>query len=139
MLGTVAVSGRHLPVARSAVVAAVQAVLAGERRRATISISFVGPQAIRQLNLAWLGQDRSTDVIAFELPQPGPNALGDVYICQAVARRQAALLRVPLKAELLRLVIHGTLHVLGYQHPEGAGRTQSPMWRKQERYLSCVV
>ncbi|PYO91296.1 MAG: hypothetical protein DMD66_00070, partial [Gemmatimonadetes bacterium] len=40
-----------------------------------------------------------------------------------------------LRTELLRLAVHGTLHVLGYDHPEGPGRTRSAMWRRQERYV----
>jgi probable rRNA maturation factor len=39
----------------------------------------------------------------------------------------------------LRLVVHGTLHVLGHDHPTGASRTTSPMWRRQERILARVL
>jgi probable rRNA maturation factor len=46
---------------------------------------------------------------------------------------------VSSQEELLRLVVHGTLHTLGYDHPEGATRTTSPMWRKQERILARVI
>jgi probable rRNA maturation factor len=42
---------------------------------------------------------------------------------------------VSLRQELVRLVIHGTLHALGYDHPEGDHRIRSPMWRRQERYV----
>ncbi len=42
---------------------------------------------------------------------------------------------MPLREELIRLVVHGTLHALGRTHPEGEGRTRSPMWRRQERYV----
>ena len=40
-----------------------------------------------------------------------------------------------MEQELVRLAVHGTLHVLGYDHPNGAGRTRSAMWRRQERYV----
>jgi probable rRNA maturation factor len=46
---------------------------------------------------------------------------------------------VSAQEELLRLVVHGTLHVLGHDHPESDARTKSPMWRKQERILARVV
>ena len=52
----------------------------------------------------------------------------------AVAAREARARHLPLRQELLRLVIHGTLHVLGYDHPRER-RTASAMWRRQERYL----
>jgi len=41
--------------------------------------------------------------------------------------------------ELIRLTVHGTLHVLGYDHPHGAGRTRSSMWRRQERYVRRLL
>jgi len=52
-----------------------------------------------------------------------------------VARENATRLGVPLRRELARLVVHGTLHVLGHDHPEGERREQSAMWQRQERYL----
>jgi probable rRNA maturation factor len=46
---------------------------------------------------------------------------------------------VPVSQEVLRLVIHGTLHTLGYRHPDSAARTRSDMWRRQERYVAAVA
>jgi probable rRNA maturation factor len=46
---------------------------------------------------------------------------------------------VSAQEELLRLVVHGTLHVLGYDHPLGAARMTSPMWRRQERIVARVI
>jgi ssRNA-specific RNase YbeY (16S rRNA maturation enzyme) len=40
---------------------------------------------------------------------------------------------------MVRLAVHGTLHVLGYDHPEGAGRARSAMWRRQERYVRRLL
>lgn len=133
------VAGRHHPLSRSVIAKTVGTVLDGERRRAAVSVNFIGPARIRRLNAEWQGHDRPTDVLAFSLKQPGREPLGDVYVCPAVARAQAKSFGVPLREELLRLVIHGTLHVLGHDHPAGRGWTQSTMWRKQERYLGCVV
>jgi probable rRNA maturation factor len=48
-------------------------------------------------------------------------------------------LGIPLREELIRLVVHGTLHALGWDHPEGPGRTRSAMWRKQERYVEALA
>lgn len=134
----VTVAGRHAPVARARVARLVAAVLAAERARASVSVTFVGPRRIRQLNAAWKRADRPTDVLAFSLPLLDGSRQGDVYICRAVAAGEAKKRGIPLREELLRLVIHGTLHVLGYDHPADAGRVRSPMWQRQERYLACL-
>ncbi|MGE0440954.1 MAG: rRNA maturation RNase YbeY [Gemmatimonadales bacterium] len=135
----VSVSGRHPPLARRAVVGAVALVLDRERARVSLAVTFVGPTRMRRLNAEWKGADRPTDVLAFALPQPDGTLAGDVYICRSVAAREARQRGIPVREELLRLVIHGTLHVLGWDHPEDETRTRSPMWRRQERYLSCLV
>lgn len=117
----------------------VRAVLTGERRSADVSVTFLGPARMRALNREWKGHDYPTDVLSFALHPPDASLTGDVYICPAVARAQARALRIREREELVRLVIHGTLHVLGHDHPEGPGRTRSPMWRKQERYVKALA
>lgn len=134
----VAIQGKHPPVSSRRIERAVALVLEKERRRAALSIAFVGPDRIRRLNQAWKGHDRPTDVLAFSLPEPGGRLTGDIYICRAVAAREAIGRGIPVAEELIRLVIHGTLHVLGYDHPEDDSRIRSPMWRRQERYLACL-
>src|SRR4029077_17486489 len=70
---------------------------------------------------------------------------GDVYICPAAARRwvknggSGKGEEGRVEEELLRLTVHGALHVLGYDHPEGPGRTRSAMWRRQERYVRRLL
>jgi probable rRNA maturation factor len=129
------VGGRARGLAAAEVRRVTSAVLTGERRQAELSVSFVGPATMRALNREHKGKDQPTDVLAFSLSQPGNPLIGDIYICPAVARAQARRLGVPPREELLRLLVHGVLHVLGHDHPEGAGREQSSMWRRQERYL----
>jgi probable rRNA maturation factor len=110
-----------------------EGVLRAERApRGSLALTFVGPRRMRALNRAWFGRDRPTDVIAFRYGGP---ALGEVFICPEVAGRNARRFAVPPREETLRLVVHGVLHVLGYDHPDGDRRTASPMWRRQERYL----
>ncbi len=130
---TVGGRARGLPEAR--VRRVVRSVLAGEHRVADVSVTFVGRGAMRALNREHKGKDSPTDVLAFTLTPPGGTLLGDIYICPAVARDQAARLGISLRSELTRLVVHGTLHVLGHDHPDDAGREQSAMWRRQERYV----
>lgn len=125
-------------------------------RRARVELALLGPAAMRRLNRRTTGRRGLTDVISFTLPLPDGAILGDVYICPAAARafvtgsraarrsgdkrsdRPSA--RPPgLHEELVRLAVHGTLHVLGYDHPEGPGRTRSVMWRRQERYVRRLM
>ena len=134
-MSVVAVSGRSHPLPRTAVVRAAMAVLSAERRVVMLSISFVGHDRMRNLNRRWKGRRAPTDVLAFPLAGPGQSLAGDVYVCPWMAARNARALGVPLRQELARLVIHGVLHVLGYDHPDASGRAASPMWRRQERYL----
>jgi probable rRNA maturation factor len=133
------VSGRGTPLSSAAVRRIVLAVLRGERQDALISVAFLGREAMRRLNADHRDHDRPTDVLAFTLPQPGPLPVGDVYVCPWVAARQARAHGVSLREELVRLVVHGTLHALGRDHPEGPGRTRSAMWRRQERYVEALA
>lgn len=119
----------------------VRATLASERvRDAMLSITFVTNAAIARLNTKHLGHRGATDVISFGFAGAGKGApvVGDIYIAPAVARANALEHGAPIREELARLVVHGTLHVLGYDHPEGT-RTKSPMWKRQERLLSRVL
>ena len=121
--------------------AIARATLAAERvRNAMLSITFVSNAAIARLNAKHLGHRGVTDVISFGFAGSGERApvVGDIYIAPAVARANALEHGAPIREELARLVVHGTLHVLGYDHPEGM-RTKSPMWKRQERLLSRVL
>ena len=73
---------------------------------------------------------------AFRAAGDGGAVVGDVYVCADVARENARRHRVGVREEIARLVVHGTLHVLGYGHPESDARTSSPMWERQERLLA---
>ena len=135
-------SVRRLSVSRALVRDAAVATLRAEKvRDAMLSITFVGRAAISRLNRRYLGHQGPTDVISFGLGRIGRRGavIGDVYICAEVARENARQQGVRAEEELLRLVVHGTLHVLGHDHPAGPRRTTSGMWRKQERILARVL
>ena len=134
----VKVAGRHAPLSRAGVIRAAQTVLAAERRDAQLSISFLGRDAMRRLNRRWTGRDALTDVLAFPLPLPDGSLAGDIYICPWVATREARDRGLPARQELIRLVVHGVLHVLGYDHPEDHRRVKSSMWKRQERLVRRV-
>lgn len=118
----------------------VQLVLRAEGvRAATISIALVSNPTIRRLNTRYLGHRRATDVIAFALTGTASAVVGDVYLAPSVARASAAEIGISAREEILRLVVHGVLHVLGYDHPAGAGRTRCVMWRRQELLLARAL
>jgi probable rRNA maturation factor len=135
----VVVSGRRLPLSRALVRRVVEAVLRAERRDALISVTFVGRDTMRRLNSDHKQHDYPTDVLTFALADPSGRIAGDVYICPWVARREARARSIPLREELIRLIVHGTLHALGRDHPEGEARTRSDMWRRQERYVETLA
>lgn len=135
-------SVRRLLVSRPRVKEAALAALTAEGvRDAMLSITFVGRAAMSELNRRYLGHLGPTDVISFGLGRHGRQGpvVGDIYICPEVARANARRQGVSSQEELLRLVVHGTLHTLGYDHPDGSARTESPMWRRQEKILARVV
>ena len=138
-MSDVSVGGRPRALPDRTVRRVVEAVLQGERRRARISVTFLGREGMRRLNREFKGHDRPTDVLAFALSEPGGGLVGDIYVCPWVAGREAATRKVALRQELVRLVVHGTLHVLGRDHPENGRRERSPMWRRQERYVEALA
>ena len=148
------VHGRRLPLSRALVRRVVETVLKAERRDGLVSVTFLGRDSMRRLNATHKGHDRPTDVLSFALEAPPvsrsasssrpparPSALvfGDVYVCPWVARREARDRGIPLRQELIRLVVHGTLHAVGREHPEGPERERSSMWRRQERYVEALT
>ena len=121
--------------------AAARAAL-GERERtdageAEVSIAFVGDPEIARLNDDWLGRDGPTDVLSFGLGEMP--LVADIYISVDTARRNADRFGVSPREELLRLVVHGVLHAVGYDHPEGEDRETSEMFLIQERLLERLL
>jgi probable rRNA maturation factor len=86
-----------------------------------ISLVFTGDDDIRTVNEAWRGQDKPTNVLSFPafplLPggQPGP-MLGDIVLAEETLRREALDLGIPFDDHLTHLLVHGFLHLFGYDH-----------------------
>ena len=132
--------GVRVALARREVVEIARAVLRAEKvRRARLSIAFVDSARIARLNRRHLGHRGSTDVISFAFPDASEGLVGDIYIAPGVARRNAAEQGIPVRDELRRLVVHGVLHVAGYDHPEGKGRYASEMWARQEQLVRRLI
>ena len=129
--------GVHLPDGLLAEAEGVAgAVLTAEGvAEAEISIAFISDEEIAAMNAQYLSHPGPTDVISFPLHRPGGPPLGDLYIGADEAGRQARAHGVSLREELLRLCVHGTLHILGYEHPDSEDRAGSPMYLRQEELL----
>ena len=104
------------------------------RRGWEVSVLLVDDPTIRGLNRRWRRLDRATDVLSFPFG-PGPDRiLGDVVISVPRAAEQARRFRVPLARELKRLLVHGILHLMGYDHRTVAQRRE--MRALEERLLA---
>ena len=138
----VAADGVRIPLARARVAEIARRVLRAEGvRDALLSVTFVSRRAITALNRRHLGRNRPTDVIAFGLGAQGRRGpiVGDVYVSPDAARESARANNIGVREELVRLVVHGTLHALGHDHPETDARTASPMWKRQEQLVRRLV
>jgi probable rRNA maturation factor len=135
----VARDGVTVPVSSARVREIVRAVCEGERVRAgMVSLTFVTNRVMAKMHREFLGHRGATDIITFELDAADGVTMGDIYIAPDVARANARAHGVGVREEMIRLVIHGTLHVLGYTHPEDE-RTASVMWRKQEEWVAAFA
>jgi probable rRNA maturation factor len=105
---------------------------------AELSILLVSDREMRTLNRRWRGADRPTDVLAFAQREGDGEApdgvLGDVVISVDTARRQAAEHGQALAHEGERLLIHGLLHLLGYDHERSAAEARR--MQRRERALA---
>lgn len=110
--------------------------------RGELGITFVGLEEIASLNREHLGREGTTDVIAFPLDEATaaadsadvPLLLGDVVISPGVARENWGAYGTSFPGELCRLVIHGILHVTGYDHESDAGE----MHAKEEELVAAL-
>ena len=131
---TVLVSDRQtLPVDEAGLVGLAQTTLLGEGLGAVeLSVSFVDDAEMEELHVRYMDEPGPTDVLSFPLDEEehhGVRVLGDVVIAPAVAARNNP---EDPAAELRLLLVHGILHVLGYDHEDADER--AAMWARQERY-----
>ena len=135
----------RLAIDGDAVAALVARVLEAEQvTNAELAVEFVGERRIRELNREHRGRDEVTDVLSFPLEEadeepdpddPSPRLLGDIVICSRQAVRQAQGDDLPPAFELAVLLVHGTLHILGYDHEADVGQ----MLVRQAEVLELVA
>lgn len=114
--------------------AAVRVVLKRESgKKRSISVVFVNDRFIRRINRKYLKHDAVTDVISFPL-EGGMGVDGEVYVSLDRAKQQARDGGIPFREEVRRLVVHGTLHLLGYR--DSTKREKRRMTEKEEYFLA---
>ncbi len=126
---------RRVTLAAVAALPAARAVTDGE-----LTILLVGERRMAALNERHLGHPGPTDVITFDYAEPvaagDPPLRGDIVICLDVAHRQAREFRTNWTAEVVRYVVHGLLHLRGYDDLEPAARRI--MKREENRMVRRV-
>ncbi|WP_129793304.1 rRNA maturation RNase YbeY [Sphingosinicella sp. CPCC 101087] len=89
---------------------------------AEVSVKFTSNEEVRALNAQWRGKDKATNVLSFPMAEetalgtPAGAMLGDVVLAHGVCAAEAAEKAVPVEHHASHLVVHGTLHLLGYDH-----------------------
>ena len=105
---------------------------------ADLTIVLTDDTQLHELNLEYLGLDAPTDVLSFPAAEPDPETgvlyLGDILISIPRATQQAQTAGHPVEAEVQLLVIHGTLHLLGYDH--AGAEEKARMWSAQGEVMS---
>ena len=104
-----------------------------------MSVFLTNNKAIRKLNKRFLNHDYPTDVISFHL-SPFPfnrDFLGDLVVSVQTAKAVSRKLRIPFREELARYLVHGTLHLLGYE--DGTKKDKIKMERRQETLVGKLL
>jgi probable rRNA maturation factor len=134
-------------VAAADLARAIAATLLAEGRpEGEVTLLVTDDETVAAYNGQYRGVEGPTDVLSFAAQEPTPgfvtapemaNYLGDIVIALPFTRRQAAALDRPLIAELRLLAVHGTLHLLGYDHAEPA--EEAAMWARQDAILAGLT
>ncbi len=122
-------------------------VLRGEKiRKINLSVALVSPKRMKELNKKYRKKNLTTDVLAFpdkEIDLPARIATqsvaggGEIIICPRQVKKNAKIFGENFKKELARVLIHGILHLLGYDHEKSRGETKI-MEKKQNYYLAKI-
>jgi probable rRNA maturation factor len=97
------------------------AKLAAGDRRGELGIRVVGSRESRLLNERWRGRAKPTNVLSFPAsPGPGFRQIGDLVVCAPVVAREAREQGKPLASHWAHMIVHGTLHLLGFDHERAA-------------------
>lgn len=117
-----------------------------QRGRFSLTLVFTTLATIKRLNQQYRGYNKATNVLAFPLQEKKIYGvvkrgaiidLGDIFICPAVAKKQTALLGEKLTEQMAWLLVHGLLHLLGYDHV-GSATAEKKFLRLQAKLLKAI-
>ena len=108
-----------------------------------ISLSFVDDENIKQLNKQYLGKDKATNVLSFSLLEGeygniNPQILGDIIVSVETAQRDALYGKLTIDQEIDFLIIHGILHLLGYNHENTTEKETKKMRQKEKELFNAI-
>lgn len=106
---------------------------------ASINLIVTTKQGIITLNKQIFKKNNPTDVISINSPEQSNNPLGDIYICLEVIKSNAANFKVSYAEEITRVIIHGILHLLGYDHKKPFGESEEEMFKVQEKLTKQAI
>ncbi len=128
-------------VARASVRAAVAHSRHPGLSDSEVSVKFTSDEEVRALNAQWRGKDKATNVLSFPMAEESELAdaqlLGDVVLAYGICAAEAADRRVPIETHAAHLVVHGTLHLLGYDH-ETSDADAEEMEQVERRALAAI-
>ncbi len=121
---------------RAAVAQSRHATLGQSAKRLEVSVRFASDEEVRALNAAWRGKDKATNVLSFPMVSAeqlgalggageGEALLGDIMLAHGVCAAEAADKAVPVESHATHLIVHGALHLLGYDHEHGAEEAEA--------------
>lgn len=117
-------------------------VLSGlKKTKASVSVHIIGDKKMTELNFQHRGKKKPTDVLSFATNEGEDNLFsddwGDVFICLPQVKRQAKEYNIPWKEEFYRMMIHGILHLFGYDHMQE--KDAKKMFKLQEKFLGEIL
>lgn len=122
-----------------------QEVLKNEsKENSSLSVAFLKEEKIKNLNNKYLKKNKPTDVLSFphntdflKETKNFQDSLGEIVICPSVVEKNAKQFNISTKRELSKVLIHGILHLLGYEHEKEEKRAEE-MEEKENYYLSLI-
>ncbi len=110
-----------------------------QQRQGTVSVILVSAKEIQRLNKKYRGKNKVTDVLSFGFAnnEIKINELGDIFICPSQIVSQAKIYQVTSQEEMVRMLVHGVLHLLGYDHQQK--KAKEKMFKIQEIMVKKLV
>jgi probable rRNA maturation factor len=104
--------------------------------KAELTLVFLSAQEMKKINYQFRKKNKPTDILSFE--SSDPNSLGELLLCMDVLKKQAKENNHSLQSEITYMIIHGILHLLGYDHEESKAE-EKKMFRLQDKCFAEVV